>query len=318
MDTVTNVIYVFNNLQQAHDNLRINRLSRGLAAQLFDKNQKRRRVGSISDADVTQAEARVANREEVILSAERNVRDIENQLRLLLGCNDFSTTTEYLSIKQLPPAPPITVDAAEDYRSALEARPDYQAARLGLKINRVNNSQAKNQLLPKVDFVGSYSHGGLDPTFSRTRNQVRDQDARAYPAGIVVRVPLTFSQGRGRARVAKLALQQSEADLVCREQDITLIVAAAAAGQIDTTQKRVDVSRHALDLARQALDAEEKRLKASTSTTFLVQQQQELLAQVENSYARALADQRRALATYEREIGITLARHQITIIDTQP
>ena len=284
---------------------------------MFDENQKRRRVGSISDADVTQAEARVANREEVILSAERNMRDIENQLRLLLGRNDFSTTTEYLSIKQLPPAPPITVDAAEDYRSALEARPDYQAARLGLKINRVNNSQAKNQLLPNVDFVGSYGHGVLDPTFSRTRNQVRDQDARAYPAGIVVRVPLTFSQGRGRARVAKLALQQSEADLVCREQDITLIVAAAA-GQIDTTQKRVDVSRHALDLARQALDAEEKRLKASTSTTFLVQQQQELLAQVENSYARALADQRRALATYEREIGITLSRHQITIIDTQP
>ena len=284
---------------------------------MFDENQKRRRVGSISDADVTQAEARVANREEVILSAERNMRDIENQLRLLLGRNDFSTTTEYLSIKQLPPAPPITVDAAEDYRSALEARPDYQAARLGLKINRVNNSQAKNQLLPNVDFVGSYGHGGLDPTFSRTRNQVRDQDARAYPAGIVVRVPLTFSQGRGRARVAKLALQQSEADLVCREQDITLIVAAAA-GQIDTTQKRVDVSRHALDLARQALDAEEKRLKTSTSTTFLVQQQQELLAQVENSYARALVDQRRALATYEREIGITLARHQITIADIQP
>jgi hypothetical protein len=40
MDTVTNVIYVFNNLQQAHDNLRINRLSRGLAAQFVRRESK--------------------------------------------------------------------------------------------------------------------------------------------------------------------------------------------------------------------------------------------------------------------------------------
>ncbi len=312
MDTVTNVIYIFNNLQQAHDNMRIARFSRNLAAQLLDENQKRRRVGTISDADVTQAEARVANREEAILAAERNVRDIENQLRRLVGRNDFTTIDENLNIAQLPPAPPITVDAAEDYRGALEARPDYQAARLGLKINRANHSYARNQLLPRVDFVGSYGHGGLDQNFRTARDQVGDRDARAYSAGIVVRVPLTFAQGRGRARIAKLTLQQAEADVVRLEQDIALNVAAAA-GQIDTTQKRVDVSRHALDLARQSLDAEEKRLKAGTSTTFFVLQQQELLAQVENSYARALADQRRALATYEREIGITLERHQITI-----
>ena len=88
---------------------------------------------------------------------------------------------------------------------------------------------------------------------------------------------------------------------------------AAAAGQIETTRKRVEATRHALDLARQALEAEEKRLKAGTSNTFFVLQQQEQLALVENSYARALGDQRRALATYEREIGTTLQSHGITL-----
>lgn len=312
IDTVTSVIFVFNNLQQAHANLRIATLSRDLAARLFSENQKRRKVGTISDADVTQAEARVANREEAILNAERSVRNIENQLLRLIGRDDYTTSGSHFPIATLPPSSPVTVDAAADYRKALETRPDYQAARLGLKINRVNHKSARNQLLPQVDFVGSYGYGGLDPNFRTARRQISDGDAHSYSAGVVVRVPLTFSQGRGRARAAKLAVQQSEADLVRLEQDIALSIAFAA-GQIETTQKRVDVARHALELGRQALEAEEKRLKAGTSTTFFVLQQQELLAGVENSYARALADQRRALAAYESETATTLERHQITL-----
>jgi len=183
---------------------------------------------------------------------------------------------------------------------------------IGLKIDRTNQSYASNQLLPRVDFVGSYGHGGLDPNFKESRRQVREHDARAYTAGIVVRVPLTFASERGRARAARLTVRQSEADLERFEQDIALAVAAAA-GQIETTRKRVEATRHALDLARQALEAEEKRLKAGTSNTFFVLQQQEQLALVENSYARALGDQRRALATYEREIGTTLQSHGITL-----
>ena len=235
----------------------------------------------------------------------------------LLGRTDFPTNGNDLAIVELPPSPPITVSAIDDFRTALNIRPDYQASRLGLKIVKTNDTVAHNQLLPRVDFVGSYGHGGLDPNFRTARDQVRDHDARAYSAGFVVRVPLAFAEGRGRARAARWTLRQTEADLVRLEQDIALGVSAAA-GQIETTQQRVKVSRRALELAHQALDAEEKRLKAGTSTTFFVLQQQELLAQVENSYARALADQRRALATYERETGTTLERHQITLTDMQP
>jgi len=261
---------------------------------------------------VTQAEARVANREEAILNAERNVRNIENQLRLLIGRSDFQSQGTRLAIVPLPPATPMNVSAAEDYQQALEARPDYQAARLGLNVNRFTHRYARNQLLPRVDFVGSYGYGGLEEKFRTSREQIRDRDARAYSAGLVVRVPLTFAQNRGRARAAKLAMRQSAADLIRLEQDIALDIATAS-GEITTTQKRVEVAWHALELGRQSLSNEEKRLKAGTSTTFFVLQQQELLAQVENSYARALADQRRALATYQRETATTLERHQIAL-----
>ena len=206
----------------------------------------------------------------------------------------------------------ITVATAADLKRAYDLRPDFQAARLGISRRRVSSVLAQNQLLPRVDFVGSYGYTGMDRDFGTARRQVRDQDVRAYSAGVVVSLPLTLAEGRGRSRAAQLSLRQSEADLVRLEQDIAVDVAAAA-GQIETTRQRVAATRAALDLARQALEAEQKTLQAGSGRTLDVLTSQEQLALVESSYARALADQRRAHVSYERETGPTLDRRNIKV-----
>lgn len=313
IDTVTNVIVAYNNLQESRAGVRIAQLSRDLAAQLLDENEKRHRVGSISDADVTQARARVANREESILIAERSVHDQENRLRLLIGETKFPLNGPTLATVELAPATDIGVDIATDLKVAYDLRPDYQAARLGVTISRATSASAQNQLLPQLDFVGSYGYGGLDPNFSTARAQIRHEDARAYSIGMVVRVPLTFAEGRGRARAARLTLRQSEADLARLELDIALSVTAAA-GQIETTKQRVAATRLAFDLQQQTLNDEQKKLKAGTSSTFFVLQEQEILAFAQSSYAHALADQRRAIANYDRETGRSLERYHLTLV----
>ncbi|HNC22945.1 MAG TPA: TolC family protein [Opitutaceae bacterium] len=312
IDTVTAVVYAFNNLQQARENVRIARLSRDLAAQLLDENQKRHRVGAISDADVTQARARVATREEPILLTEQAARDLENQLRLLIGETEFPVHGAAIPLAPLPAAGEVEVNAAADVKVAYAQRPDYQAARLGVTVTRAQQVAAQNALLPRLDFVGSYGYGGLDPVFRTARTQVRDEDARAYSVGMVVKIPLAFTEGRGRARAARLALRQAEADLVRLEQDIAVSVAATA-GQIETTRARVAATRQAFELQQQALRDEQKKFKAGTSSTFFVLQEQELLAAAENNYARAQADQRRAIASYDRETGRTLEHYQLTV-----
>ena len=314
IDTITNVIFVYNTLQEARDSVRIARLSRDNAAQLLDENEKRHKVGDISDADVTQARARVANREESILLAERSVHDLENQMRLLLGEKNFPLDGPPVPTAVLAPAPDIPVDLAADLKSAYDHRPDYQAARLGVTINRANNSAAWNALLPRLDFVGSYGYGGLDPNFRTARTQVRSEDARVYSIGMVVSVPLTFAEGRGRARSAKLTLRQSEADLARLETDIAVSVTAAA-GQIETTKQRVAATRLAFQLQSEVLNNEQKKYKAGTTgtSTYFVLQEQEILASAQYEYAHALADQRRAAANYDRELGRTLEQYHLTI-----
>lgn len=312
MDIVTSVVLVYTSVLEARELVRISQLSRDLAAQTVAQFERRNQVGAIADADVLLARSRLATREENVLLFLRSAADLENQLRQLIGENNFFVTGSSLELDPLVPASPVTVDPANELKRAYELRPDYQAAKLGVSRRRYTSTLAQNQLLPRVDFVGSYGYNGIDADFGAARAQVRDRDARAYSAGVVVSVPLTFAEGRGRARSARLALKQSEADLVLLEQDIALDVAAAA-GQIETTRLRVAATRHAMEVSQQSLAAEQKKIDAGTGRTPDLLLAQEQLAQVQSSYTRAVAGERRARATYEREIGITLETRGIQL-----
>lgn len=305
IDTVTSVVITYSTVLQLRENVRIAQLNRDLTAELVTQNIRRNQIGQFSDADVLQARANLANREESVLLALRAAADVENQLRQLVGEANYPVNGAPLELEPLPPPPPLSVDPASDLKKAYELRPDYQAARLGVSKRRYSETIARNGLLPRVDFIGSYGYSGIDRDFGVSRREVRDRDARAYSAGVSISIPLTFAEERGRARAARLALRQSEADLVRLEQDIALDITSAA-GQIATARDRVLAARNALDLAEQSLRAEQLKFQAGTITTFLLLRAQELLAVAQNSHARALADQRRAHANYEREIGTTL------------
>jgi outer membrane protein TolC len=311
INIVTSVVIAYSDVAYAQQLLRIAQRSRELAAGLLSENEKRFRVGSISESDVTQARARTATRDEFILVAQQGLRDAINRLHQLTGDMTFSVEPEAIVVEPTAIPDEVNVNPAEDLQKAFIDRPDYQAARLGIVKRRANASAARNQLLPQVDFVGSYGYSGLDRNFAASRRMISDHDNRSYSAGVVVSIPLTFAEGRGRARSARLQLRQSEADLTRLEQDIALTITQAA-GQIQTTHQRVVANRGAYDLAKQALDAELKKLRAGTSSTFVVLNLQGELISAENSLYNALADERRAHALYDRELGRTLTvRHII-------
>jgi outer membrane protein len=313
IDTVTRVVIAYSDLVFAHENLRIIRQARGLVERLVDDNEKRFSSGLMSENDVTQARAQAAQRGEAIVFAERAVRDNDNALRRLLGEESFSLQGALLAV-EVPRVSEPVVTLADDVKKALELRPDYQSALLGLTKVRAGEKFSRNQLLPRVDLVGSYGYSGLDREFSASRRMAANGDYRSYSAGIVVSVPLAFAEGRGRARASRLSSLQAEADVDRFAQEIALLVANAA-GQIETTRERVKTTRSAFELASKALAGEQKKLQAGTTTTFVVLNLQTQLANIESNLARALADQRRAWANYERELGITLKTHAITIAD---
>ncbi len=313
IDTITNVIFAYNDLNFAYAYLRSAVRSRDLAAQLVAENEKRFKVGSMSEYDVTSARSRVASREEAILIAAHQVSVAENALKQLITDNRTpSLLNQHLAIEPPPPAPIVVVDAAADFHLALEKRPDYQQAKLALKRDGINSRLQRNQLLPRVDLVGSYGYNGNGTSFNASRQQAQSEDYRAYNWGLVVSVPLTFTTERGRYRAAKMQERQTETRLAQVEQNIVVSVGNAA-GQIETGQKRVQATRKARELAQATLDAEVKRLRAGQSSTFFVSQQQEILSGAEVFEALAQSDYQKALADYDRQLGLTLEKLNVNV-----
>ena len=313
IDTVTQVIRAYYDLGFAHAYLRSATRSRDLAAGLLAENEKRYRIGNMSEYDVTQASARAASREDQVLQAERQVLDAENFLKQLIT-DDRSTELlkGHFFISRPPPAPIVVVDPAADFRIALEHRPDYQQARLVLDRSGLNRRLQRNQLLPRLDLVGSYGYNGSDNKNSGSWDQIENRTYNSYSYGVVASIPLTFTTERGRYRAAKLREQQAETELQDLEQNIVVLVGNAA-GQIETAQKRIQANRKARELAQATLVAEEKRLRAGQGSTYFVAQQQELLAFAEVQEANAHADYYKALAEYDRQLGVTLEKLNISI-----
>jgi len=312
-NVITQVIYAYSDLHLARAYLKSAQRSRDMTVQLFNENEGRRKRGAMSEYDVLSASARVANREETVLRAEHDVHLAENALKQLISDNrgpDFFTW--HLAIEPLPTAATVALDPATGFRDALAQRPDYLSARLGVKKSDLERRYTRNQLLPRVDLNGSYGYNGIGTDATKSRTDVRNQDYAAFSTGVSVSVPLTSATERGRARAAKLRLRQAEADLQRLEQDI-LVNVSNAAQQVESTRQRVATTRTARVLNEEMLQAELKRLRAGPGSTFNVLYQQEELASAEIAAAQAEADQRKALAEYDRQTGHTLATYHIAL-----
>ncbi|MDB6166333.1 MAG: bepC [Lacunisphaera sp.] len=313
MDTITRVIFAYHDLNFAYAAQRSALRSRELAAQLLSENEKRFKVGNVSEYDVNSSRSRVASREEGILLAERQVLEAGNALKQLITDEKSpNLLTTPLAIEPPPPAPVVVVDAVADFRLALEKRPDYQQVKLVLRRDSVSARLALNQMLPRVDLVGSYGYNGYDTDLKVSRQQIRNEDYRSYSWGVVVSVPLTFTTERGRYRAARLQQRQSETLVEQVEQNIVVLVGNAA-NQIETAQKRIQATRRARELAQEVLDSEVKRFRAGQSSTFFVSQQQEILSGAEVLEARAQSDYHKALADYDRQLGLTLDKLNVKL-----
>lgn len=311
INTVTNVIEAYSNLQLAHDELDSAEAESELANRQVHDNEKKYRAGSAAQSDVIENRAYASQFVEQILIAQRAVRDAQNTLRELIGEDTFFED-EPLFVLAPMELPEVTVDRRADVQKALMARPDYQIQRYVIAQDRAIESAAKNSLLPQVDFQGGYGYNGSANTFTPSRQMVEDHQNPSVSAGLVVTIPFTFAVGRGTLRAARLTREQADESLRSMAADIAVAVAAAD-GQIETTRKRVEADETAVALAKQALEAEEKKNKAGTGSTIAVIQEQQILAQAENSVSVALANERQAVAVYDMTLGTTLERYHVKL-----
>jgi len=158
--------------------------------------------------------------------------------------------------------------------------------------------------------VGSLGLNGISSDLASSLSNVTGPSNLAATAGAVFSVPIPNRTGRGNVQISQLEVARALVDLKRLEQTI-FIEADNAAGQIDTTRKRIDATRLAREFSARTLEAAQVRLTSGTATTFEVLQFQRDLAQAEINEVRALTDHQKAIAEYARRTGRTLEANRI-------
>jgi outer membrane protein len=303
------------------NNLAAQRQSLELAQQLLKDNERRVQVGTMAPIDIVDAQLEVARDEESVIVGGAAIKQAEDRLRALIF--DPATPNFWsISIEPADTAPfrAEAVDVEAVVRNALDKRTDLQQAKNSLAQSDVNIRYFRNQILPDVSAVASYSSysvGGvaLQPLNSipsgpvertilsqRTFGSVLgDVVTSAYPTwtvGVSVAYPLGTSTQQTNLARAKLQYAQAQTQLKSLELQVVLQVRDAAR-TVQTNQKRVETARTARELAEKRLDAEQKKFAAGIQTPFFVFQAQRDLAQARTNEVLTISDYNKSLVNLE-------------------
>ena len=277
----------------------------------------RAEIGVKIELDVVTAQAEAASREEAVILAKNHIENYERFLKQLITSDTQTLLSTRVTIDPPPTAVVGAMDVPAGLRDALKERPDYQEGLVTLKTRRINVVTARNDVLPRLDLLGSLNLLGLDSRDVIDSLRFFNSGVRApasWSAGALFSMPLGNRTARGNLRAAKLLDAQALVTLKQLEQSIIVDVANAA-GEVSTARQRIDSTQEALRLARESLSAGEKRHSAGSATTFEVLQLQKSMTEAQAALIRAEADYRKALSEYDRQTGTTLLRNAITVTE---
>lgn len=332
-NTVYSVEEAYWNLVYAIDNLKVQQQSLQLAEDLLEKNRRSVEVGTMAPIDVISAESNVAQNRASILQASTQVKNAEDQLRLVLNLGAERADAELLNL--VPQDQPnykksdITLDQA--LATAMQHRPDLMSSRIGLKNSELDLSYWKNQMLPGLSFDISYWSPGVsgDQILYEGGNalsgvvvgvipggisdSLKDAFGFAYQnwsIGLTLDVPLNNIFSRASYAQARVNLDQARLQLQSQEKQLYTDIKIAVR-DVETYFQQIEAYQAARELSEKQLEAEEEKLKVGLTENYFVLQYQRDLAQARAQELRAIIDYNLALARLNRDMGVNLDEKNI-------
>lgn len=313
------------------------------ARELLRQNEGKFSVGTVPRTAVLEAQADVARREADLIQAQ-NARELAiDTLRAVINApsEDRDLLVNVLP-SDVPTVESVAIDLEGSLAQALESRPELESARLAVEQSAMQLKLAENQLLPRLDLVGSVGTNGLsgdtnpggfnlpgtDPNALPEENAfagpVSDSwrmlyDGRyyGYTAGVALEIPLGNEAAKADYSLGRINLERARLELRRLQENVTLEVKRAATN-LETDLKSIDARRIARELAEENVRNQQARYDVGLATTKDLLDFQDALTQSRAAEIRALTEYRIDLAELRRVEGTLLDKHEIVFEEPEP
>ncbi|MBE7516438.1 MAG: TolC family protein [Chloracidobacterium sp.] len=154
----------------------------------------------------------------------------------------------------------------------------------------------------------AYLYGG----FGRSLSNIFRSDAPNYSIGVTISFPFRNRTAKADLEAAKITSERLAAQTRSQEQAIIVDVRNAVQA-VETGRKRVLTARRARQSAEVQLDGERKLYEAGRSTTFLLFQRENALANARTAEIRAETDYISAIEALQQVTATTFRENNITL-----
>lgn len=336
IETVTGVIRLYYDLVALMEDVRVRQQAVALAEKLSQDNQRQVEAGTLAPIELVRARAQIAASRQDLANSQGFAREQELVLKTVITRR--GTADPAIRAAHVIPTDPIPVPGDTEVRpvqdlisEAFQNRPDLQAATLQIANAQISLEGSRNQLRPELDFVAILQNNGLagqinplssaSPSllppdflggFGASISQVLRRNFPTYGAGLQLTLPLRnrvaqadVARDELQYRQVQIRRQQLENQVRLEVEDALISIERSHAAYEAAVQTRM--------LQEQSLEAEQKRYGVGLSTTFLVIQYQNLVAQARSTEAAARGAYAKARAALDRAIGATLEAHGVSI-----
>lgn len=322
------------------EDIKVKQRSVDLAQKTLSDNRIQVQIGTLAPIDIVQAESEVANRRvQFVTSTYTEVQTQDQVKKLITSQGDPGTVLAKLTPMQgvRKPDPNDVLPVEQAIKIALENRPEMKQIQIDLENKKIDYEYTKNQLLPSVDLVASYTQIGVagtkatnpNPFFSSTLplnpdllgglgtafGQVFSYNYTGYSAGISVQIPLRNRAAQGDNARAATEKRIAENRITAQAQQIALEVRNALT-LVDMNKARIEAAQTARELAERRLEAEQKKFDLGASTIRFVLEEQRNVAQAQTDELQSLVNYTKSLVDVDRATGMTLKKNNIEIEKT--
>lgn len=294
-------------------------------------------AGAVAPLERAEVQTELSRRESDVLIATQGVTVAENNLKqLILRDTQAREWSAQLTPMDAPSFDSTPVNLSDALAEARANRPELRRLNLGREINDIDLKYFKNQTRPRIDLQATVASTGLAGTpviftnpitglleasaaspqliggYGRTLRNLFNFDTRNLVAGVAIQIPLRNRTAEANLAGARIQRTQLEATTRLQEQSIEVEVRNAAQA-VETSRHRVLAARSARENAELQLAGEQRLYQVGRSTTFLLFQRENQLANARNLELRAETDYNKALADLQRATSTTLRANNIIV-----
>ncbi|HEY1628330.1 MAG TPA: TolC family protein [Tepidisphaeraceae bacterium] len=280
----------------------------------------KRKGQDVTRVQLSQANASIESRRATLIGAKAHVRDLSDQLKQLMNDPDMPVSSPVLVLPaNAPMEQAVHFDLTDQINTALENRFELGEAQLKIDSADVARKFAQNQLLPRLNAVGSISFGGVENDFGGATGQEFTSEELNYAIGLQLEIPIGNRENRAIYQRSLLQRQQAIDQYRDQIEKVALDVKEAAR-DVDTTWDQMVATRQARFAASDALLAIQQREEGGEALTPTFVQlkldTQERLADAATNEVESVTNYNVAISHLEQTKG-TLLRYDNVVMEEQ-